>query len=134
MFRVSGEYLAGLVLMALLAACVHDPSPEAYGAPEVMRVSMDEREKGAVIFVCEVTSMSQLAEYGVYFAPLDDNGRVEGWERILGAKRDATHFAVRVTGLEAGKTYSWRLFLGNGRKETQSSQNYYFYSPEAIEP
>ena len=118
-----------LILAALLAACVRDPSPEAFGKPEFKRVTVLPNE-GAVEVECQVTSMSQLTEYGMYFAPVEEDGRVAGWERIPGKKRDETGFTVRKEGLAAGTNYSYRLYLGNGRTEISSAQNYYYHDPE----
>ena len=119
-----------ILFAAFLSACTHDPSPEPFRAPEFEQVTVEAAGEGAVVIGCRVSSMSQLTEYGMYFALVEEEGRVAGWERVPGQKRDETGFSVRKDGLEAGVTYSYRLYLGNGRTEISSAQNYYYHDPE----
>lgn len=122
--------IAPLLLAAFLSACTHDPSPEPFRAPEFEQVTVEAAGEGAVVIGCRVSSMSQLTEYGMYFAPVEEEGRVPDWERVPGQKLGETGFSVRKDGLEVGVTYSYRLYLGNGRTEISSAQNYYYHDPE----
>ena len=119
-------YLLLTTVALSLTACSRDPSPEAFLAPEFEQVSLDEHVAGEVTFVCRMSSMSQLTEYGLYLAVGGGSGDGgDGWRRVQGTKSGEESFRVCLKGLEAGKTYAYRLFIGNGRKEVRAATNYY---------
>lgn len=113
-----------LLAAVILAACSRDPSPEAFLAPVFEQVLLDERMTGEVTFTCRMSSMSQLTEFGLYVT-VDWEGREDGWTQVRGTKTGGNTFSVCLKGLEPGRTYAYRLYIGNGREEVLSAANYY---------
>lgn len=105
------------VLAAVLASCVNDPSPERYRVPEFAAVDVDESVPGSVGFTCSVSSMEQLAEYGVYFTTASDGPRI----KVSGLRTSDNAFSVRISDLLGGATYSCLFFMSNGKLEVLSS-------------
>ncbi len=121
--------LKGLILVLLAAvalrSCAPDPSPEAFLVPEISGITVDEGTPGAVEFRCNVSSMSQVAEYGLYFTTAGTatkaSSDIRSWTRVQGVRSgDEDAFSVRIDDLLGGATYSCRLFIGNGRVERLS--------------
>jgi hypothetical protein len=113
-----------LIVSLLVTACTHDPSPEPFLAPVFEQVSMDESVAGEVTFTCRMSSMSQLTEYGLYVTTEWEESD-SAWTKVQGTKTASDAFIVRMKEVEPGRTYAYRLYIGNGREEVQSATNYY---------
>ena len=119
--NLKGFILSVFVTLAL-CSCVADPSPEGYRVPEFGSITVGEETPGSVEFKCQVSSMAQVAEYGLYFttgsatkaAPDAD------WTKVQGRQSAEDAFSVRINDLLGGATYSCRLFISNGRVERLS--------------
>lgn len=122
--NLKGFILSVFVTLAL-CSCVVDPSPEGYRVPEFDVITVDEGTPGAVEFRCRVSSMSQVADYGLYYTtdrvPAESSSDTRSWTRVQGFKSgDEDAFSVRIDDLLGGATYSCRLFISNGRVERLS--------------
>lgn len=121
--RLKGLILTILAAMAL-RSCTADPSPEAYRVPEFDVITVDEGTPGSVEFRCRVSSMAQVADYGLYYTTDPAATKASGaisWTRVQGVKDGADNaFSVRIDDLLGGATYSCRLFISNGRVERLS--------------
>lgn len=116
-----------LILAAFSAACTQTP-PEAYLTPEFEEVTIDDNDSGGISFVCRMSSMSQLKEYGLdYTRDLDDTDAF--WTRVNGIKTGVNTFEVLLDNLVPGATYCYRMYISNGKDVLQSAQNY-FTTPE----
>ena len=115
-------FIRSVFVSLALCSCVADPSPEGYRVPEFGSITVGEETPGAVEFRCQVSSMAQVAEYGLYFttgsatkaAPDAD------WTKVQGTQSAEDAFSVRINDLLGGATYSCRLFISNGRVERLS--------------
>jgi hypothetical protein len=116
-----------LILAAFSAACTQTP-PEAYLTPEFEEVTIDDNDSGGISFVCRMSSMSQLKEYGLDYTD-DFLSEEPEWTRVHGIKTGSSQFEVILEHLDPCTTYCYRLFIGNGRNVKQSAQNY-FTTPE----
>ena len=105
-------------ISAVLSSCIHDPSPEAFLVPEFGTVTIDESIPGSVEFNCQVTSMSQLSEFGVYSS--NSTGSQAAPDKTPGVRTSQDAFKVRLDGLIGGAKYSCRFYIGNGRVERLS--------------
>lgn len=103
---------------AFLSSCIHDPSPDAFLVPEFGTVTIDESVPGSVEFNCQVTSMSQLSEFGVYSS--NSTGAQVAPDKTPGIRTSQDAFKVRLDGLMGGTKYSCRFYIGNGRVERLS--------------
>ncbi len=115
-------FIRSVFVSLALCSCVADPSPEGYRVPEFGSITVGEETPGSVEFKCQVSSMAQVAEYGLYFttgsatkaAPDAD------WTKVQGTQSAEDAFSVRINDLLGGATYSCRLFISNGRVERLS--------------
>lgn len=115
------------ILAALCAACTQNP-PDAYLTPEFDEVTIDDSGSGGIRFVCRMSSMSQLKEYGLdYTRDLDDIDA--SWIRVSGVKTVGNTFEVILDNLVPGTTYCYRMYISNGKDVLQSAKNY-FTTPE----
>lgn len=110
-----------LAALSLLLSCVRDPSPGAYETPRFEQVSLDESEAGVLTIRCRMSSMRQLTEFGARIAEQPE----ENWKRIPGTPDGGESFTVRIGDIVPGRTYTYQLYMGNGRTETLSARNYY---------
>lgn len=109
--------------MLACIACTQLP-PSDYLTPEFEEVTIDDSKPDAVRFICTMSSMSQLTEYGmIYTSDLEASG--DAWTQIAGIKTGSDSFEVLVTDFAPGTTYCYRMFISNGRDVLKSSQNYY---------
>ena len=107
----------------MVAACFLDPSPDAYRVPEFGSITVDESAPGSVAFNCRVSSMAQLADYGLYFTTGAMASKAQSevsWQKVQGTKAAEDAFSVRIEGLMGGATYVCRMFVSNGRVERLS--------------
>lgn len=109
---------AVVAVCTYMASCTHDPSPDAFLVPEFGAVTVDESVPGSVEFNCQVSSMAQISEFGVYSS--NNPGPQGSLQKIPGVLTSQDAFKVRLDGLMGGTTYSCRFFIGNGRVERLS--------------
>lgn len=120
--RLKGIILTILVAIAL-ESCVNDPSPDGFRVPEFGSITIDESAPGSVAFNCRVSSMSQLADYGLYFTTGTAASKAQqevSWQKVQGTKAAEDAFSVRIDDLMGGATYVCRMFVSNGRVERLS--------------
>ncbi len=114
---------------ALLAFCCkpEDPAAVTYLVPEFNGVEVDESVPGSVSFICSVSSMTQLSEYGMYVTPGGSTaGTPAEGRRIEGRRLSDSSFAVSLQNILGGATYSCSFFIGNGRMEVLSEPVVYY--------
>ena len=109
--------IIAMLLLSVLPSCTVDPSPEAYRVPEFGLVTVDESELGVVEFCYPVSPMSQVTDCGLYYREAGDEA---AWLKAPGIHAGADTFKVRIDNLADGATYSYRLFVSNGRAERLS--------------
>lgn len=107
----------------MTAACTQTP-PETFLTPEFEEVTIDDSDPASVRFVCTMSSMAQLTEYGLIFTDKPDSDE-SGWTRKAGTPAGNKRFEVILHNLTPGTTYQYRFFIGNGRDVIQSAINYY---------
>ena len=117
------------LLLSTVASCINDPSPDRYRVPEFAAVDVDESVPGSVGFTCSVSSMEQLADYGVYFT----TGTAGSRTKVSGLRTADNAFTVRISELLAGATYSCLFFISNGKVEVLSTPLRYL-APETPAP
>lgn len=108
----------------LVSACTRTPSPEPFLTPVFEQVSIDESVPGEVTVSCRMSSMEQITECGMYYTA-DLEQPEEKWRGESGTRVGEDSFAVALKDLSPGATYTYRLFIGNGRTRTSSARNYY---------
>ena len=115
--------MAAVVACIHMSSCTNDPSPDAFLVPEFGAVTVDESVPGAVEFKCQVSSMSQISEFGVYSTNTARSAYTP--QKTPGVLNSHDAFKVRLDGLMGGATYSCRFFIGNGRVERLSDPIFY---------
>ena len=118
------NYLTVALASTLLAAACSQLPPERFQTPEFEEITIDDSEPAAVLFICKMSSMAQLTEYGLDYTDNLDSGE-DGWLRINGNQTGNNCFEVTLRDLAPGTTYQYRIFIGNGHDVRQSSVNYY---------
>ena len=113
-----------LIAGCMVSACTRTPSPEPFLAPVFEQVSMDESVPGEVTVTCRMSSMRQVTECGATVASAEGQPEEE-WETVSGSFKGNDTFTVTLHDLQPGATYTYRLFIGNGRTRTSSARNYY---------
>ena len=116
--------LSAVLASVLLAAACSQLPPEKFLTPGFEDISIDDSDAAAVRFVCRMSSMSQLTEFGLDYTDTADEDDGE-WERVYGERAGEDGFEVVLRNLAPGTTYRYRMFIGNGRDLRQSSTNYY---------
>ena len=119
----SAIFSVPLLLVLFVAACTQTP-PEAYLTPEFEEVTIDGSNPDAIVFICKMSSMSQLTEFGLDYT-CDWEAADAEWTRIEGVRTEGDRFEVILENPTPGTTYCYRMFIGNGRDVMQSAQNYY---------
>ena len=123
-FALMKPRLLLIVALSLLLSCARTPSPEPFLTPEFEQVLLDEHVPGEVTITCRMSSMEQITECGMYYTA-DLEQPEEKWRGESGTRVGEDSFAVALKDLSPGATYTYRLFIGNGRTRTSSARNYY---------
>ena len=118
------RFAAGILCALLAAACTRTPSPEPFLTPVFEQVSIDESVPGEVTVSCRMSSMRQITECGATVSASEVQPEEE-WETVSGILEGNDSFTVTLQDLQPGTTYTYRLFIGNGRTRTSSARNYY---------
>lgn len=92
--------------------------------PIFEQVSIDESVPGEVKVSCRMSSMRQVTECGATVSTSEVQPEEE-WETVSGIMEGNDSFTVTLQDLQPGATYTYRLFIGNGRTRTSSARNYY---------
>lgn len=112
-------------LTLLLAfSCSGRIAPDDYPQPSFEQVSLTQGAPGEVTIACKMTSLLQLTGYGVYYC---EAGGYTGTDpvKVPGVQSGEDSFSVTLQGLTPGATYTYSLYITNGRKEVQSSPNHF---------
>jgi len=123
-FALMKPRLLLIVALSLLLSCARTPSPEPFLAPVFEQVSIDESAPGEVTVSCRMSSMRQITECGATVSTSEGQPEEE-WETVFGSIKGNDTFTVTLQDLQPGTTYTYRLFIGNGRTRTSSARNYY---------
>ena len=116
--------ISAVLASALLASACSQLPPESFLTPEFEEVSIDDSDPSAVRFVCEMSSMTQLTEYGLVYTD-DPDSEESDWMLVNGTRKGDDCFEVVLYDLVPGTTYRYRMFIGNDRDLRQSATNYY---------
>ena len=108
----------------LFWSCSLTPLPDDYPQPSFEQISLTEGSPGEMTITCRMTSLLQLTGYGIYY---QEAGGSAGTEQIKvpGVQSGEDSFSVTLSGLTPGSTYTYSLYITNGRKEVQSSPNHF---------
>ena len=113
-----------LTAIMLCASCVGRIAPDHYQMPSFEQVSMTEGAQGEVTIACRMTSLLQLTGYGIYYREAGGNTGADPL-KVPGVQSGEDSFSVTLSGLIPGATYTYSLYITNGRKEVQSSPNHF---------
>ena len=108
----------------LISNCCTAPLPDDYPQPSFEQISLTEGSPGEMTITCRMTSLLQLTGYGVYYREAGGN---TGTDPVIvpGVQSGEDSFSVTLCGLTPGSTYTYSLYITNGRKEVQSSPNHF---------
>lgn len=108
----------------LFWSCSLTPLPDDYPQPSFEQISLTEGSPGEMTITCRMTSLLQLTGYGVYYREAGGNTGADPL-KVPGIQSGEDSFSVTLCGLTPGSTYTYSLYITNGRKEVQSSPNHF---------
>ena len=112
------------LFLLLFWSCSLAPLPDDYPQPTFEQVSLTEGSPGEMTITCRMTSLLQLTGYGIYYREAGGNTGVDPL-KVPGVQSGEDSFSVTLQGLTPGSTYTYSLYITNGRKEVQSSPNHF---------
>lgn len=113
-----------IIIGIITSACTRTPSPEPFLTPVFEQVSIDESVPGEVTVSCRMSSMRQITECGATVSTSEEQPE-EKWKTVSGSFKGNDTFTVTLQDLQPGTTYTYRLYIGNGRTLSTSARNYY---------